>query len=60
MFTLSKLKNILLKGCYGYPNGVFKGLVFYGLGGSEEDMQDQVTSMQGRIRPQGYDCNGIV
>ena len=44
----------------GYPNGVFKGLVFYGLGGSEEDMQDQVTSMQGRIRPQGYDCNGIV
>jgi len=45
------------KGCYGYPNGVFKGLVFYGLGGSEEDMQDQVTNMQGRIRPQGYDCN---
>ena len=57
--TGSFKKNIFFcfKGCYAYPTGIYEGLVFYGTGGSKEKMQDQV--VQGKFRPQGYDCNGI-
>merc|ERR1712168_660037 len=43
------------KGCYAYSTGEYMGLVFFGTGGSKEQMQDQV--VEGKFRPNGYDCN---
>jgi hypothetical protein len=44
------------KGCYAYLDGVYKGLSFYGTGGTVEQMQKSVKNP--KWRPQGYDCNG--
>ena len=44
------------KGCYAYLDGVYKGLSFYGTGGTVEQMQKLVKNP--KWRPQGYDCNG--
>ena len=42
------------KGCYGYENGEYAGLIFYGMGGSDEDMKATPTSP--KYRPSGHDC----
>ena len=44
------------KGCYVYLDGVYKGLSFYGTGGTVEEMQQSLQNPE--ERPQGYDCNG--
>ena len=44
------------KGCYAYLDGEYKGLSFYGTGGTVEQMQQSVQNP--KWRPQGYDCNG--
>ena len=44
------------KGCYVYLSGDFKGLSFYGTGGTVEEMQQSLQNP--KERPQGYDCNG--
>ena len=43
------------KGCYAYSSGKYNGRVFYGSGGT----LDQMKSLpgQGIYRPVGYDCN---
>ena len=47
-----------MKGCYAYPkNGErYAGLVFYGTGGTEKEMQDK----PGKFRPIGYDATGQI
>ena len=43
------------KGCYAYTSGQFAGLVYYGTGGTEEQIK---TSLEApKYRPNGYDCN---
>ena len=42
------------KGCYAYKDGYFKGHVYYGTGGTEQKMKEDVTGP--KFRPQGYDC----
>lgn len=43
------------KGCYAYNNGKYPGIIYYGTGGSE----DQIRGALGYdylFRPPGYDC----
>ena len=42
------------KGCYSYESGRFEGMAFYGSGGTDEEMQTELTLP--KYRPQGYDC----
>ena len=42
------------KGCYGYSGGHFNGRLYYGTGGTIEEMQETLASP--RYRPIGYDC----
>ena len=44
------------KGCFAYLSGDYKGLSYYGTGGTVEQMQQSVKNP--KWRPQGYDCNG--
>ena len=43
------------KGCYAYSSGDYSGMVFFGTGGSEEDMKKPPSSP--KYRPNGYDCS---
>ena len=42
------------KGCYAYKDGDYKGHFYYGTGGTEQKMKEDVTGQ--KFRPQGYDC----
>ena len=44
------------KGCFAYLSGDYKGLSYYGTGGTVEQMQESL--LDPMWRPQGYDCNG--
>ena len=44
------------KGCFAYLSGNYKGLSYYGTGGTVEQMQQSLENPM--WRPQGYDCNG--
>ena len=41
------------EGCYVYLSGSYKGLAFYGTGGTVAQMQLPISD----LRPRGYDCN---
>ena len=43
------------KGCYTYETGEYSKTIYYGTGGSEDDMKAKPTK-DGQIRPVGYDC----
>ena len=49
--------NYVTKGCYAYTNEnkKFKGQVYYGTGGSVEEMKKTPTKSH-QYRPKGYDC----
>ena len=42
------------KGCYAYSGGQYNGRIYYGTGGTTEEMQETLESP--RYRPTGYDC----
>ena len=42
------------KGCYSYKEGSYAGIVFYGTGGTEEQMKSSLVAPQ--YRPNGHDC----
>ena len=42
------------KGCYAYSSGYFKGIIYYGTGGTTEEMKETLKSP--RFRPIGFDC----
>ena len=46
------------KGCYAYSskNEALAGKVFFGKGGSENDMANPVDKASGQFRPLGHDC----
>ena len=50
-----------MKGCYAYPNTGerYAGLVFYGTGGTETEMQDKPGQDQ-QFRPKGYAATGLI
>ena len=41
-------------GCFSFSRGGLKGIVFYGTGGTIEQMKEDVSP--GKFRPNGYDC----
>ena len=43
------------KGCYAYKNGIYDGRVYYGTGGTTEQMKTNIEDP--RYRPDGYDCS---
>ena len=43
-------------GCFAYSTGYFTGSVFYGTGGTIEQMENDLIAP--KFRPQGYDCDG--
>ena len=43
------------KGCYAYERGTLNGILYYGRGGTTEQMQKSLLSP--RYRPVGYDCS---
>ena len=47
------------KGCYAYVRGQsnFSDMVFYGTGGTEDDMSKTLTANDLIYRPPGYDCS---
>ena len=49
-------KNYSTKGCYAYNRGSYKGLAFYGNGGTESQMEAKPTADSQWFRPDGYDC----
>ena len=48
--------NHATKGCYAYKTGSYKGMAFYGLGGSEKDISVGFSRDSSIYRPEGYDC----
>ena len=46
------------KGCYAYTDGDYIGRVYYGTGGTEEQMKASPDASEHRYRPHGYDCAG--
>ena len=48
------------KGCYAYDSGNAKyaGMMYYGTGGTTEQMQESLTAPM--YRPKGYDCAGAL
>ena len=50
-------KNFATKGCYAYDSGKYQGMIFYGTGGSEDEMK--LTPSRPKYRPQIFDCLGI-
>ena len=53
----SFLGDYTIKGCYAYDNGKYQGMVYYGTGGSEDEMKQTLT--RPKYRPQTFDCLGI-
>ena len=48
------------KGCYGYKSGKYADTLWYGTGGTEEEMKIDLLTDE-TFRPQGYyDCKGNV
>jgi len=47
------------KGCYTYTSGKYKDRVYFGAGGSAEEMSAPITGDTEKIRPVGYDCVGV-
>ena len=45
------------KGCYTYDSGEYHGMIFYGTGGSEDEMK--LIPPRPKYRPQIFDCLGI-
>ena len=45
------------KGCYAYGFGYYDGKIYYGTGGTTEEIQEPVTAP--KYRPKGYDCADI-
>merc|ERR1719191_2116339 len=46
-----------IKGCYAYSTGGWKGIAFYGTGGTEAQMK--ASPGRGKMRPEGHDqCGG--
>jgi len=43
------------KGCYGYEDGHYAKRMYYGEGGTEDEMKE--IPDKPKIRPDGYDCN---
>ena len=43
------------KGCYAYNNGQYPGGIYYGTGGSEDQIRGP-TGYDYLFRPPGYDC----
>jgi len=52
--------NYATKGCYSYKEGTYKGIVFYGTGGTEDKKPGHELSPDeksaSKFRPEGYDC----
>ena len=46
-----------VKGCYAYSSGKYAGKVYYGTGGTTEQMKKSVSGQAHRLA--GYDCEGI-
>jgi hypothetical protein len=42
-------------GCFSYISGTYKGTVFYGTGGTIQQMKEDVPVA--KFRPNGYDCS---
>ena len=42
------------KGCYAYSSGTYKGKVYYGNGGTTDEMKTLLSGT--KYRPAGYDC----
>ena len=45
------------KGCYAFESGDFENMVFYGTGGSHDEMEEPLTSPM--FRPIAFDSNHI-
>ena len=45
------------KGCYAYDDEKYKGMAYFGIGGSELDMKKALEKPM--FRPRGYDCLGL-
>jgi len=43
------------KGCYAYKSGTYKGHVYFGTGGTEQQMKEDINESD-KFRPQGDDC----
>ena len=46
------------KGCYTYSSGTYEGKVYYGTGGTMDQMKSLLSGST--YRPTGYDCIGSV
>jgi len=44
-------------GCYAYDEGKFKGIAYYGQGGTEIEMK--ADPGRKKFRPEGHDCEGV-
>ena len=42
-------------GCYGYNSGKYSGIIFYGSGGTTDQMKTSLNYP--KYRPKGYDCS---
>ena len=43
------------RGCYAYSSGYYSGTIYYGMGGTTQQMQGSLRSP--KYRPPGYDCS---
>ena len=46
----------LTKGCHAFKSGSYKGSVFYGLGGNDEQISEIFGRDVSYYRPEGFDC----
>ena len=47
------------KGCYSYYEGQYKGKIWFGTGGTEEEMKKTLVPNSHKIfRPPWFDCKG--
>ena len=53
--TFAGAGNYTTKGCYAYSSGTYKGKVYYGTGGTPDQMKSSLSG--NKYRPAGYDCN---
>ena len=49
--------DFIIKGCYAHKSGRYANIVYYGTGGSAEDIQIQLPASLPEYRPVGYDCS---
>ncbi len=47
--------DFVTKGCYAYESGKYAGRIYYGTGGTKEEMSKLLIAPQ--YRPKGYDCS---